>query len=162
MSKIGAFWMLALGWVMSWTPHSQGASNNPRAKPDFFVTAAWPGPANVSRFCIGNANRLYVTVRRQGGSGFDGPIAVWLTGRSLTGTLPVGAMQQIEYIPGANSWLVIFRDIPIAAEWKALDGFLTVIVNPEANGKRSIVESNYNNNSYSMSLRNHADWSRKC
>ena len=137
-------------------------SEGQRAKPDFFVTAAWAGPASVGRFCIGTTNSIYVTVRRQGGSAFEGPIAVWLTGRSLTGTLPAGAMQRIEYIPGASSWLVIFRDVPVAAEWRSLDGFFTVVVNPETQGKRGIIESNYNNNSYSMPLKDHTDWSHKC
>ena len=154
--SVGVFLVVVMSSAAVLSSAGQGA------KPDFFVTAAWAGPARVGRFCIGNTNRIYVTVRRQGGSTFEGPIAVWLTGRSLTGTLPAGAMQQIEYVPGASSWLVIFRDVPVAAEWQRLDGFFTVIVNPETKGKRGISESNYNNNSYSMSLKDHTDWGHRC
>ena len=157
-------WILGLTMLSlaAWSPHAGETSASQSAKPDFLVTAAWPGPASVNRFCMGSANRIYVTVRRLGGSAFEGPIEVWLTGRSLTGTLPAGARQRIEYITGASSWLVIFRDVPVAAEWRSLDGSFTVIVNPEMNGRRGIVESNYNNNSYSMPLKDYADWSRKC
>jgi hypothetical protein len=132
------------------------------AKPDLSITSVFPGPANTNRFCIGRANSVYVTVNRQGGEAFTGPIAVWLTGQSLTGTLPAGSMQRIEYVRGASSWLVIFRDVVVSADWRTREPAFTVIVNPETEGRREILESNYNNNSYRLSLLEHTDWSRKC
>ena len=44
----------------------------------------------------------------------------------------------------------------------AADPLFTVVVNPETDGRHSIVESNYNNNSFTLKLSEHTDWGRKC
>lgn len=140
-----------------------GALNRDQdARPDLSVTNVFAGPASEARFCIGITNSVYVTVRREGGSGFAGPIPVWLLGRGVAGQLPMAGLEKIDYVRGAHSWLVIFRNVRVAGEWRSADPLFTAVVNPEIDGRRSIVESNYYNNSYTLKLDGHTDWSRKC
>ena len=126
------------------------------------MTSVFAGPASESRFCTGSSNRVYVTVRREGGAAFSGPIPVWLVGRGLAGRLPTGGLEKIDYVRGASSWLVIFRNVRVDSEWRSADPLFTVVVNPETDGRHSIVESNYNNNSFTLKLSEHTDWGRKC
>ena len=151
--------VMLCAWLV---PPRSGARAAQEAKPDLSVTSVFAGPATESRFCVGNTNRLYVTVRREGGAAFSGPIPIWLAGRGLTGRLPTGGIQHIDYVRGASSWLVIFRNVRIDSEWRTADALFTVIVNPETGGRHSIAESNYNNNSYTLKVSDHTDWSRKC
>jgi hypothetical protein len=142
--------------------HAQRASQD-ALPPDLLITSVMPGAVRSNRFCVGSTNRLYVTVRRQGGASFAGPISVWLSARSATGdALPASGLQRIDYVTGASSWLVIFRDVPVASDWRARDAAFAVVVNPEVDGTRPIAESNYNNNSYTLPLKDHTDWSRRC